>query len=95
MQVHVALFGGPRVIVGQPTVDLAFDTFPVTLEELLEKLFAVYPRVRPYLLSASGALEMHVRVLINDKRPIPDVTLATQLHDGDKLTLLIAVAGGA
>jgi hypothetical protein len=28
-------------------------------------------------------------------RPNPDATLATRLHDGDRLTLLVAVAGGS
>jgi len=94
MQVGVALYGAARVIVGQPLVDVTFDTPTITLGQVLEKLIATYPRVRPYLLDEAGMLQFSIRVLINGVRPEPDATLATMLHDGDRLTLLVAVAGG-
>ena len=57
-------------------------------------MIANYPRVRPYLLDEAGMLPSFMRVLINDARPDPDATLATVLHDGDRVSLLAAVAGG-
>jgi molybdopterin converting factor small subunit len=95
MQVHVALYGGARVVSGKSVVDLSFDTPAITLEQMLEKLITNYPLVRPYLLDASGMLQTSIRVLMNKERPDPDATLATVLHDEDWVTLLVAVAGGA
>lgn len=95
MQVHVALYGGARVVSGKSVVDLSFDTPTVTLAQMLETLIAGYPRVRAYLLDASGMLQTSIRVLINKERPEPDATLETLLHDEDQVTLLVAVAGGA
>jgi hypothetical protein len=94
MQVHVALYGGARVVSGKSVVDLSFDTPIVTLAQMLEKLIASYPLVRPYLLDVSGKLQTSIRVLINKERPEPDATLATLLYDEDWVTLLVAVAGG-
>lgn len=95
MQLHVALYGGARVVSGKSVVDLSFAAPAVTLAELLEKLIATYPRVRPYLLETSGTLQSSIRVLINNERPEPDATLATLLRDEDRVALLVAVAGGA
>jgi molybdopterin converting factor small subunit len=94
MQVRVALYGAARVIIGQSRVDVVYDAHFTTLEQIVEKLIGTYPRVRPYLLDEAGRLQFYIRVLINDVRPTPDATLATVLHDGDRLTLLVAVAGG-
>ena len=96
MQVSIALYGAARVVTGKSLVDLALDESagPVTLGQALEALCAANPRARPYLLSEAGMLQSHIRALINDARPQPDATLATPLHDGDRVTLLVAVAGG-
>ncbi len=94
MQVGVALYGAARVVIGQPRVEVSFDTPTIALGQVVEKLIAAYPRVRPYLLDESGMLPSHIRVLINAVRPDPDATLATVLRDGDRLALLVAVAGG-
>jgi len=94
VQVGVALYGAARVIIGQSRVDVTFDAPSITLGQLLERLVATYPRARSYLLDETGRLPSHIRVLINDARPDPDATLATMLHDEDRVALLVAVAGG-
>ncbi len=94
MHVSIALYGAARVVVGQPLVDLSFDIPAITLGQLLEKMIATYPRARPYLLDETGSLPSYMRVLINNVRPNPDATLATQLRDKDQVSLLVAVAGG-
>ena len=94
MQVGVALYGTVRVVIGQPLVDVVYDAPSTTLGQILETLIQTYPRARPYLLDNDGRLQFYIRVLINDVRPDPDATFATVLHDGDRLTLLVAVAGG-
>jgi molybdopterin converting factor small subunit len=95
MQLHITLYGAMRVVAGQSNVDLSFDTPSVTIAQVVEVLTAAYPRVRPYLLDASGGLQSSVRILLNNERPDPDVTLATALHANDRLVFLTPVAGGA
>ena len=97
MQVSIALYGAARVVVGRSQVDIVLDapSNTVTLGQVLARLCAAYPRARPYLLDGAGMLQSYIRALVNDERPFPDATLATLLHDGDRLTLLVAVAGGA
>ncbi len=94
MQVGVALYGSARVVIGQPLVEVSFDSSTITLSQVLQHLIAAYPRARPYLLDEAGRLPSFMRVLINNVRPDPDVTLATVLHDKDQVALLVAVAGG-
>lgn len=94
MYVSVALYGAARVVIGQPLVDITFDTSTITLGQVLERVVATYPRARPYLLNEAGMLPSHMRVLINNARPDPDATRDTILHDEDRVALLVAVAGG-
>jgi molybdopterin converting factor small subunit len=94
MHVWIALYGAARVVIGQPQLDIAFDSPSITLGEVLERMIALYPRARPYLLDEVGMLPSYIRVLINEVRPEPDATPATLLHDQDRVTLLVAVAGG-
>ena len=96
MQVSIVLYGAARVVTGKSQVDIVLDeaSGPATLGQALAALCAANPRARPYLLTEAGTLQRHIRVLINDARPQPDATLATPLHDGDRVTLLVAVAGG-
>jgi molybdopterin converting factor small subunit len=94
MQLHIALFGGARVVVGKSDIDLSFDYPSVTLGQLVEELIARYPRVRPYLLDAAGMLHPSLRVLLNNEWPVPEATMATPLHDEDRVSFLVAVAGG-
>jgi molybdopterin converting factor small subunit len=94
MHVWIVLYGSARVVIGLPHVDIAFDTHSITLGEVLERMIALYPRARPYLLDEAGMLPSYMRVLINEVRPDPDATPATLLHDQDRVALLMAVAGG-
>ena len=94
MHVGVTIYGAARVVIGQPLVDVTFNTSSITLGQLLERMIATYPRARPYLLDEAGLLPSHMRILINNARPDPDATLATTLHHEDQVALLVAVAGG-
>ena len=94
MRVRVAVYGAARIVIGQPLVELSFDASSITLGQVLEKMIAVYPRARPYLLDQAGRLPSYMRVLINYTRPDPDATPAMVLHDDDHVALLVVVAGG-
>ena len=94
MHVRVTLYGAARVVTGQPLIDVSFDTPAITLGQVLERMIATYPRARPYLLDEAGSLPSYMRVLINNARPNPDARLETILLDRDRVSLLVAVAGG-
>ena len=94
MNVWIALYGSARVVIGQPQIDIAFDSPSITLGEVLERMIALYPRARPYLLDEAGMLPSFMRVLINEVRPDPDATPTTLLYDQDRVALLVAIAGG-
>ncbi len=94
MHVWIALYGSARVVIGQPQLDIAFDSPSVTLREVLERVIALYPRARPYLLDGAGMLPSYMRVLINEVRPVPDATPDILLHDQDRVALMVAIAGG-
>src|SRR5947207_8333205 len=44
MHIWLALYGAARVVIGQPHVDITFDSSSITLGEVLEKLIVLYPR---------------------------------------------------
>jgi molybdopterin converting factor small subunit len=94
MRIWITLYGAARVVIGQPHVDIAFDSPSITLGEVLAKMIVQYPRAQPYLLDEAGMLPPYMRVLINEMRPDPDATPATLLHDQDHVALLVAIAGG-
>src|SRR5690242_4644539 len=94
MQIYITLYGAARVVIGAQQIDVDFDSAPITLGAVLKKIISQYPRARPYLLDESGILPSYMRVLINGVRPVPDATPATLLHDQDRVSLLVAVAGG-
>lgn len=94
MRVKVALYGSARVVIGQPVVEVSFDSTTATLYQVLHYLIAAYPRARPYLLDEEGKLPSYIRVLLNNVRLDSDATLDTVLHDKDRVALLVAVAGG-
>jgi len=71
MKIGVALYGAARVVIGQPGVEVSFDTPTIALGQVVEQLIAAYPRARPYLLDESGMLPSHIRILINEVRPTP------------------------
>ena len=94
MRVGVMLFGGARVVIGQPQVEVSLDTSTATLAQVVQQLCTTYPRARPYLLDETDRLPSSIRVLLNNVRLDSGVALATMLNDQDTVTLLVAVAGG-
>jgi MoaD family protein len=66
-----------------------------TLTELLADLDARYPGLRGRLVTETGALHRFVNIYINDEDVRFLGSLDAQLADGDGVTILPAVAGGA
>lgn len=66
-----------------------------TLAELLADLDSRYPGLRARLVTEEGALHRFVNVYVNDEDVRFLGALDAKLSDGDTVTILPAVAGGA
>ena len=66
-----------------------------TLAGLLADLDAKYPGLRDRLITDAGALHRFVNVYVNDEDVLFLGALEAKLADGDNVTILPAVAGGA
>ncbi|EME97768.1 MoaD/ThiS family protein [Streptomyces mobaraensis NBRC 13819 = DSM 40847] len=66
-----------------------------TIDELFKDLDARHQGIRERLVDESGALRRFVNVYLNDEDVRFLAGLGTELADGDNVTILPAVAGGA
>lgn len=66
-----------------------------TLDEVLADVDARHPGLRGRLVAEDGALHRFVNVYVNDEDVRFLDSLGTSLTDGDTVTILPAVAGGA
>jgi sulfur-carrier protein len=66
-----------------------------TLNDLLTDLDAKYPGLRGRLVTAEGGLHRFVNVYVNDEDVRFIGALDAKVSDGDTVTVLPAVAGGA
>src|SRR5215216_6441124 len=76
---------------GQKTVAGAGET----VADLLTDLDAKYPGLRGRLITDEGALHRFVNVYVNDEDVRFLGSLEAKIGDGDTVTILPAVAGGA
>jgi sulfur-carrier protein len=66
-----------------------------TIADLLTDLDTRYPGLRARLITAEGGLHRFVNVYVNDEDVRFLGALDAKLNDGDSVTILPAVAGGA
>jgi sulfur-carrier protein len=66
-----------------------------TLAALIDDLDARHPGVKARLVTPDGALHRFVNIYVNDEDVRFTGALDTVLNDGDAVTILPAVAGGA
>ncbi len=66
-----------------------------TIDELFKDLEARHPGIRERLVDETGELRRFVNVYLNDEDVRFLGGIATELGDGDSVTILPAVAGGA
>lgn len=77
--------GGAKVVEGSGE----------TVSELLADLDARHPGLRARLVTPEGGLHRFVNVYVNDEDIRFLAALGTKVSDGDTVTILPAVAGGA
>jgi MoaD family protein len=76
---------------GQKAVEGAGDT----INDLLSDLDAKFPGLRGRLVTEEGGLHRFVNVYVNDEDVRFLGALDAKVNDGDTVTILPAVAGGA
>jgi len=65
-----------------------------TVQAAVEDLSRRYPGLRERLLDEKGALRRYVNIFRNDEDIRHGKSLQTALAEGDKLTIVPAIAGG-
>jgi len=75
----------------QPSVELSADTVQVALEALIQS----YPALQKHLFDARGRLRSFVNIYLGDEDIRQMDGLNTLLEEGDELTLVPSIAGGA
>lgn len=65
-----------------------------TVGAALEELSRKYPGIKDKLLDDKGALRRYVNLFRNDEDVRHAKGLGTALNDGDRLTIVPAIAGG-
>ena len=68
---------------------------PGTIGELIDQLGERYPGLKDQLLADDGQLHRFVNVYVNDEDARYLDKLDTKVSEGDKVSLLPSVAGGA
>jgi sulfur-carrier protein len=77
--------GGARSVAGDGS----------TVREVIEKIDAANPGLRSAIVAESGELHRFINVYLNDEDIRFLGSLETPVSDGDTLSILPAVAGGA
>ena len=65
-----------------------------TIQELIEVLISIYPILNDHLLDETNTVRRFINIYINSEDIKFLENTQTKLKDGDKITILTAVAGG-
>jgi len=65
-----------------------------TAREALEQAFALYPKLRGYVLDEHGALRRHMAVFVNGRASRDRSGLGDPVGEGDEVVVMQALSGG-
>ena len=65
-----------------------------TVQEVLQKLDALFPGLKAFILDESSELRRYVNVFVNGKDIRSGDGITTKLKEGDQVRIVPAVAGG-
>ena len=65
-----------------------------TVQEMLQKLDALFPGLKAFILDEGSGLRRYVNVFVNGKDIRSGDGITTKLKEGDQVRIVPAVAGG-
>ncbi|MFC6733632.1 MULTISPECIES: ubiquitin-like small modifier protein 1 [unclassified Haladaptatus] len=93
MQVECRFFANFREAVGSKTIEREFDS-NVTVGGVLEALEAEFEGLQGSILDDAGDILPQLSVLKNGREVLHMAGTATELEDGDRISVFPPVAGG-
>ncbi|MEZ6139277.1 MAG: MoaD/ThiS family protein [Zavarzinella sp.] len=66
-----------------------------TVQEVLEQVFASYPRAKSYVLDEHGAVRHHMVIFLNNEPIVDRTTLSDVVTEGSELYIMQALSGGS
>jgi len=95
MKITVEFLSLPNVVKMVGGKIIAFNMAGTTVEDLIRELGAKYGNgVRQFLFDETGQLDMSFAVAINKEELIHRDQLNRTLQDGDRVSIMMLVAGG-
>ncbi len=85
----------PNVLRHHTNGERDVEVSAATVGDAMRGLFEAHPALRDSLIPASGNMFEATNLFLNDEELGSDGGLDTQTRDGDRLTILPAMAGGA
>jgi len=91
---NVNFYATLRLITGKKTLTLDLPD-GVTMREVLEACFGLFPALRAELMTSENCMHGHVHFFVNGRDvPYLDDVLETRVSRADKLDIFPAVGGG-
>jgi molybdopterin converting factor small subunit len=95
MKVTVEFLSLPNVVKMVGSKKVTFDFSGTTVNDLVSELAGQYgEKVQKFLLDESGQLDMSLSLTVNQQEWIRHNQMDRPLRDGDKVTIMMLVAGG-
>jgi molybdopterin synthase sulfur carrier subunit len=85
---------GPLTSLTGGRSHVAVATSGGTLQDALERLFAVYPGLRDRVLTEQWEIREHVNVFVGKSEARSTGGLATPLANGTEISIIPAISGG-
>lgn len=93
MQLALRFFATFREAVGTKEIERTFDT-EATVGDVLAAVEDEFPELAGDILDDDGDIQPHLTVLRNGREVVHLDGTATELSDGDRLSIFPPVAGG-
>jgi sulfur carrier protein ThiS len=95
MKITVEFLSLPNVVKKIGSKSVVLDFSGTTVNDLVHEVAGKYGSdVQRFLIDESGNLDMHLAVAINRQEWLRHPQLDRSLHEGDRVTIMMLVAGG-
>ncbi len=95
MKITVEFLSLPIVVKKVGSKTIALDFSGTTVNDLIQEVAGKYGRdVQKFLLDETGQLDMSLSVLINQQEWVRHNQMDRPLQNGDRVTIMMLVAGG-